>query len=213
MAKGPWTEEPVAAVAQRPRSLPVHRFEPRLDLQEALSVLWLRKWSILFITLVTVGVSLLVSSQQVPVYESHASVLVTPIETGTGSVAPEDPNLDTEAELVSSAVVAKIVADALGIDSDPGSLLGRLSVDRPTDTEILEISYRGPDPALARRVANGFAAGYLGFREAAASKVIVETGQGLQAQIDALEERLRDLDRELLGLSDNDPRRGSLEAE
>src|SRR3990172_1518441 len=212
MAKGPWSEEPVAAAAQRPRSLPVPRSEPRLDLQEVLSVLWLRKWSILFITLVTVGMALLVSSQQVPVYESQASVLVMPIDTGTEAGAV-DPNLDTEAELVSSVVVAKIVADNLGIEGDPGTLLGNLSVDRPTDTEILEIGYRDPDPALARRVATGFAEGYLGFREAAASKVIVETAQELQAQIDALEERLTDLDTRLLGLSDNDPRRGSLEAE
>ena len=213
MAKSPWTEEPAPAVAQRPRSLPVPRYEPRLDLQQVLSVLWLRKWSILFITVATVGVALIVSSRQVAIYESQASILVMPIDTGTESVAPVDPNLDTEAELVSSAAVAKIVTDSLGIEGDPSTLLGNLSVDRPTDTEILEISYRDPDPALARRVATGFAEGYLGFREAAASKVIVETAQELQAQIDALEERLRDLDTRLLGLSNNDPRRGSLEAE
>ncbi len=212
MAKSPWTEEPIAAVAQRPRSLPVPRSGPRLDLQDALSVLWLRKWSILFVTLVMVGVALLVSSQQVPVYESQASVLVMAIDTGTGSVVA-GPNLATEAELVSSVAIAKIVINDLGIEIDPSTLLGNLSVDQPTGTEILKMSYRDADPALARRVATGFAQGYLEFRQAAASKVIVESGQKLQGQIDALQRRLRDLETELLGLSDNDPGRGSLEAE
>jgi uncharacterized protein involved in exopolysaccharide biosynthesis len=145
------------------------------------------------------------------VYESQASVLAAHryrhrVRGARGS------NLDTEAELVSSAWLPRSWPTT-SASRRSSSLLGKLSVDRPAETEILEISYRDPDPALARRVATGFAEGYLAFREAAASKVIVETGLEMQAQIDALEERLIDLDRELLALSDNDPRRGGLEAE
>ena len=141
------------------RPIRVPRSEPRLDLQEVLSVLWFRKWSILAITLLTVAVALLVSSRQTPIYESQASVLVTPIDTGAESIPPEAPNLATEAELISSVAVAEIVADNLGIEGDPRDLLANLEVDQPTDTEILEVSYRDPDPVAGTALGDGIRRG------------------------------------------------------
>ena len=56
-----------AASGARPvRSIPAYRGESRLDLEDLLAVLWSRKWSILVITLLVVGVALLVSSRQTP---------------------------------------------------------------------------------------------------------------------------------------------------
>ena len=75
------------------------------------------------------------------------------------------------------------------------------------------MSYRDPDPVQARRLATGFAEGYLQFREAAASKLILERAEDLEAQIQALEQRLRTVQEDLVRLPDNDPRRLSLEAE
>ena len=176
-------------------------------------MLWFRKWSILAITLLTVAVALLVSSRQTPIDVSQAGVLVTPIDTGSESVAPVTPNLATEAELISSVAVAGIVADNLGIEGDPRDLLPSLEVDQPTDTEILEVSYRDPDPVRARRLATGFAEGYLQFREAAASKLILERARDLETQIQALEQRLTTIQADLVRLPGTDPRRPSLEAE
>ena len=59
----------------------------------------------------------------------------------------------------------------------------------------------------------GFAEGYLQFREAAASKLILERAKDLEAQIQALEQRLRTIQEDLVRLPDNDPRRVSLETE
>src|SRR5688572_24552278 len=69
----------------------------RPDLREALSVLWLRKWSIVAITLLTVGVALLVSSRQTPIYESQVKILVIPV-TGVGidAIPIQQLNLETE---------------------------------------------------------------------------------------------------------------------
>jgi non-specific protein-tyrosine kinase len=187
--------------------------ERRLDLQEAISVLWFRKWSILMVTLLTVGVGLLVSSRQTPIYESQASVLVTAIETGNEAVPTEEPNLATEAEIMSSVTVARIVTENLGIESDPTTLLGDLKVQQPTDTEILQVRYRDPNPIRARRVANGFAEGYLDFREESASREISEKAQDLDAQIDALEQSLRDVDAQRLSLPLDNPLRSALESE
>jgi capsular exopolysaccharide synthesis family protein len=213
MAGDQWQDEFGASGPRPVRSIRASRSEPRLDLQEVLSVLWFRKWSILAITLLTAGVALFVSSRQTPIYESQANVFVTPIDTGAESVPPEEPNLATEAELVSSVAVAQIVARNLGIGSDPRDLLASLAVDQPTDTEILEVSYRDPVPVQARRLATGFAEGYLEFREAAASKLILERAEELGAQIQVLEQRLRTIRSDLVRLPDNDPLRSALVAE
>jgi len=213
VAQGPWPDESAPAPVRPVRPTQSAQQERRLDLQEVLSVLWFRKWSILAITLLTVAVVLLVSSRQTPIYVSQAGVLVTPIDTGSEAVAPETPNLATEAELISSLAVAQVVAENLGIEADPRALLEDLSVDQPTDTEILQVSYRDPNPARARRVATGFADGYLQFREAEASKLILERASDLEAQIQALEQRLRNVQEDLVRLPDNDPRSASLEGE
>ena len=213
MAEGPWPEESAPARVRPVRPTQFQQQERGLDLQEVLSVLWFRKWSILAVTVLTVAVALLVSSRQTPIYVSEAGVLVMPIDTGSESVAPEAPNLATEAELISSVAVAEIVAENLGIGDDPRDLLASLDVDQPTDTEILEVSYRDPNPVRARRLATGFADGYLQFREAEASKLILERATDLEAQIQALEQRLRNVQEDLVRLSDNDPRSATLEGE
>ena len=124
MAQGPWPDESAPPFVRPVRPTQFAQQERRLDLQEVLSVLWFRKWSILAITLLTVAVALLVSSRQTPIYVSQAGVLVTPIDTGSQTATPEPLNLATEAELISSVVVAEIVADNLNIEDDPRDLDG-----------------------------------------------------------------------------------------
>jgi len=154
-----------------------------------------------------------VSGQQTPIYESQASVLVTSIDTGADTLPPEAPNLPTEAEVASSVAVAKVVADNLGIKGDPTDLLADLEVDQPTDTEILDVTYRDPDPVRAQRLAMGFAEGYLQFREAAASRLIVERAKELEEQIGAFQQRLRTIQDELARIPAGDPREGPLQTE
>ena len=152
--------------------------------QEVLSVLWYRKWSILAVTLLTVGVALLVSSRQTPIYESQASVLVTPIDTGADTVHAGGPEPRHRG---GADLVGRCRLDRSGQPRASKAIRGisspTWSVDQPTDTEILDVTYRDPDPVRARRLAMGFAEGYLQFREAAASKLIVERAKDLEEQI------------------------------
>ena len=213
MSKDPWRDEGQGVGLERPvGSIRPPRVEQRTDLQEALEILWRYKWSILVITLLTVAVALFVSSRQTPVYESKASVLVTPIDLGTGAI-PEVPNLPTEAELMSSVLIADIVADNLKIQADPRDLLANLSVDQPTDTEILEVTYRDSVPVEARRLATGFAQAYLQYRRATATEKVTKAAQALQVELDALQRRLEAIEKELARLADDEPGRGALESE
>jgi non-specific protein-tyrosine kinase len=215
MVRRPASDEPNALGAELPvRSIRSPRSEPRPDLQEALAVVWFRKWSILAIVLLAFGVALFVSSRETPIYESQVRLLVTPVENlGVDSGGLSNPNLATEAELISSVAVAQIVAKNLNISGPSRDLLSNLSVDNPTDTEILEIAYRNPDPLQAQQRAMGFADAYLQFREETATKTIVKSAEAIQAEIAVLTRQLQDIERKIQGVSETDPQRGSLEAQ
>ncbi len=201
-------------VDQPLRSIRPPRAELRPDLREALASLWLRKWSILGITLLTVGVALLVSYRQTPIFESEVSILVTQVPaTEADSIPLPEANLGTEAELIQSVAVAEIVADDLDIPGPPRGLLDSLSVDQPTDTEILVVSYRHADPLVAQRTASAFADAYLLFRERTVTETILESAQELQNQISLLTDELARLNGRIQDLSETNPLQGTLEAQ
>jgi capsular exopolysaccharide synthesis family protein len=165
------------------------------------------------VTLLSVGLGLFVSSRQTPIFESDASILVTPVETGNETIPAEVPYLATEAELMSSVTVARIASENIGHEGPPGALLRDLDVVQPTDTEILEIHYRDPSAEIARVTAAGFAEAYLAFREDVASRAISERAQNLDAQIDELEKQIARVEAQRLRLPDDDPRQASLLSE
>jgi succinoglycan biosynthesis transport protein ExoP len=210
----PRSEEsiPQSSVEQPLRSVRPPRPQVSPDLREALAVVWLRKWSILAITLLTLGVALLVSSRQTPIYEAQVRILLTPVTGfGTDSAPLPEPNLATEAELIDSVAVAEIVADELAIPGPPRELLDDLSVDQPTDTEILEVGYRHPDPLQAQRRASAFAEAYLQFRRDSVSETVLRSVENAQDQIALLTADFETINRQLRGLSEDDPNRGILE--
>jgi capsular exopolysaccharide synthesis family protein len=177
-----------------------------------LSVVWLRKWSIIAITLATVGVALFVSSRQTPIYESQGRVLVTPV-TGVGAEVPlQELNLATEAELVRSVAVADIVSQQLGFDGPARQLLGPLVVDQPADTEILIIGYRDADPFVAQEFASAFAEAYLKFRTDTVTEAVLSRAANIQAQVAELTDDFDAVNRQLQALSETDPNRDLLEA-
>ena len=214
MVQDPRTGESKPGRIEQPmRSVRYPSSEHRSDLRESLALLWRRKWSILAITLLVVGLALFVSGRQTPIYESRASVLVVPADLGSASDAPEVLNMATEAQLMSSVQVAEIVAKNLEISTDLRQLLEELTVDQPLETEILEISYRDPDPNRAQRLATGFAQGYLQYRTTGATAQIQQSEEKIQRELDALQLRLGKIQTELARLPVDSLRRGSLESE
>jgi polysaccharide biosynthesis transport protein len=199
-------EEPLRAFRTSP-------IVPRADLRETLAVIWLRKWSILAVTLLIMALALLGSSRQPSIYQSMAKVLVMPSDSTDPGGVPLQPNLATESELVSSVAVAGIVADDLNIPESPGDLLGGLSVAQPTDTEILEISYRHPDPREAQRRADAFARAYLDYRTETATEAILMAAENTRRQITLLTQDFNEINEKLEALDTESSTRTLLEAQ
>ena len=194
-----------------PRGLP--RADSRPDLTEALAVIRLRKWSIALITVVMTFIALFLAYRQIPIYTASAKVLVTAVGVDPSTNQLEDPNLATEAEVVDSGAVADLVAANLAKDhsysGDPVDLLHGLGVGFTADTNILEVSYSNPNPAVAKQRAEAFAEGYLQFRDDFVKDTIQETANALTKDVNSLQAKLNTALNELdkLGsLPRDDPR-------
>jgi Mrp family chromosome partitioning ATPase len=131
-------------------------------------------------------------------YLSTASVLVTPTGTEPTELANErttgtEVNLDTEAQLVTSAVVASVAATDLGENVDPSLLVRNVSVTVPPNTAVLRIGFESSDPQRAQQGAAAFADAYLANRTKAAQEDVDAEVAGLQSRATSLRERLAEI--------------------
>jgi capsular polysaccharide biosynthesis protein/Mrp family chromosome partitioning ATPase len=126
-------------------------------------------------------------------YESTASVLVAPtgaagaVENGrtTSSL-----NLDTEAQIVKSSVVAKLAAGDLGTSVTPRALVKSVQVTVPPNTSVLDITFIASTPERARDGARAFAEAYLKNRQDLAQARIDDQREAVQKRIDTLGDQL-----------------------
>ena len=130
-------------------------------------------------------------------YVSTSSVLVTPTGTESTELANErtttEVNLDTEAQLVTSAVVASVAAADLGAHADPSLLVRKVSVTVPPNTAVLRIAFESSDPRAAQAGAAAFADAYLAGRTQAAQEGVDAEVAGLQSRATSLRERLAEI--------------------
>ncbi|MBA2312125.1 MAG: hypothetical protein H0V97_04900, partial [Actinobacteria bacterium] len=93
--------------------------EQPIDIREYLAILRARKWTVLIVVAVVVGIALAYSLRQTPLYSAEARVLVKPITSNEVYIPP--PNLQTEAEILASEPVAKLVSKDLGVQQPASS--------------------------------------------------------------------------------------------
>jgi capsular exopolysaccharide synthesis family protein len=164
-----------------------------LQLREYLAVLRARRASVIATAGITLAAALFVSLRMTPMFTSTAKVLVKPITanqqllSGTSTITL---NLDTESQLVRSAVVAKLAADKMGSAIAPHTLIQHLGVSVPSNTEILEISDSDPSPIRAQRAAQAFADAYLEFKRSEALATYKSVSSSIQGEINDLQQKL-----------------------
>lgn len=133
--------------------------ETGLSLKELLGVLWRRSWAIVLVTAVLAGSAVFFSVSQVPRYESSILMLVGKEQgDAPGSLASDVQGLQqltqTVAEVIPTRTVAEAVIRDLDLSVTPDEFLENLSVEPVQNTQVVEVSYRDPDPRTARRVAD-----------------------------------------------------------
>jgi capsular exopolysaccharide synthesis family protein len=199
--------EPVEATAPAAVTAPVGppvatRWEPgqraQRPLDEMLLVLRLHRPMLIVTTLLMVAVSIVISLLQEPLYESEASILVRPLTEGSGLGARSlSPNMATEAEILGSEIVAQKVIEDLELSESPRELLLALSVDTPTDTEILTIKSSHSDPLEAQRRAQSFAESFLAHRSEEATRGLAALTQAIEEELEVLRQKLQDVNQRI----------------
>jgi capsular exopolysaccharide synthesis family protein len=168
------------------------------DLRDYVRVLLARKYEIALVTGVVFVATLVLTFRQTPMYEGSTKVLVKPVQNPATSMAiAQQPNLDTERELVLSEVVARKVQREADLSLSVSTLLRRARVQVLTDTEVMEIRYADPDPGAAARLANAFAAAYVEFRSEQALDQFQTAAASVQRRIDGIQESLSSLNRKI----------------
>ena len=136
---------------------------------------------ILIVALAT-GSALFFSYRRTAVYSSTAEVQVTPLTAS--QILTTNPywtaaNMDNEIHVVQSTAVAVLADKAM----EGGGGSGTLSVEVPTNTQILQIGYSHPDPEMAQEGAQAFANAYLTYRTRVAVDAYTQARQAIQTQI------------------------------
>lgn len=185
------------------------------DIREVLAVLRKRRWSIAIVTVITVASALFFSFRETPVYESSAQVLVTPTNVSQvvqGVAAASLVSMDTERAIAESSAVAQLAAQTLGT-IDARTVQAATTVDVPTNTQFLQITYSSTDPAQAKAGAQAVAESYLKFRGQAALSNATRAASGYREAITKLQARVDQLQSKLAKLPAASPDRGVLNSE
>ncbi len=115
---------------------------------------------IIVVTLAAVGAAAALAHSQTPLYRSQAVVIVSPPAVSASSGNP--PNMATEEDLVKSGTVLTRASALLHVPV--ATLASGLSVNVPSTTTLLQISYSSPVPRIAQQRAQGIARAYVSYR-------------------------------------------------
>jgi capsular exopolysaccharide synthesis family protein len=149
-----------------------------------------RVWILVPFALVTPAAAYVVASQDPPIYEASARVLLrTPYDTSgiEGlSVAAEDRTLNTQAQIAAMPDVADRVRRSLAGEAGTRAAVGGTSVSADGETDLLTFRTSARDPEVATRVASEYARQYVAFTTALDTAALRQAAAALGRQLDAL---------------------------
>ena len=168
-------------------------------LRDFLSVLFRRKWIVLVLVLATLGIMLSLMLRAAPVFESYSKLLVSRGQFTT-AFAPSiklltwEEELTSELEAVRSARILKRAQEILagqGVKDAKGNPYtldpGQVQASIPGKSSVIQITYRGGEPAIVRQSVQALTTAYEEFR----------TSTRLQDPTHALDAELQGLETEL----------------
>lgn len=136
--------------------LPLEDPAPARDLRHYLDVLRRRKWIVLSVLAVAVGIAALVSFTSDPIYRAQAKIVVGQGNSlfQPGEANAIEPFTATMRDLTQSNLVAVRVIEQLKLQESPEVLLRSIDVSFNPDTAVLNLEVLNEDPVLAARIAN-----------------------------------------------------------
>jgi len=195
-----------------PRTHRVEPVEPReLTLLDYLGWLRRRWWIIAIGSIVGLAAAAGFTATQPRTFTSETSVLVRQI--GPEANPNAKVNLDTEAQVVRSMVVATRARDLLKTGESPESLLGKVTVTVPPNAQVLVVVFESGTPTLARDGSHAFAQAYLDLRVDIARRDLDTEIAALRLQIEEINKQLTAVAGKMAALPANSVDRQRAEAD
>jgi capsular polysaccharide biosynthesis protein len=164
----------------------------------------LRRGLILTVILGVLGAALgaVVGMRLASARSATAIILVNPLDGNPFSTRGSGDdliNLETEAQLVQSEDVGRLVQQEVGGSTSIPKILDGLTVTIPPNTQILQIDYSAETGTEAVRRAQAFADNYLAYRQSRAENLISNQTRRLSEQIADRTKEQSDLAKRLNG--------------
>ncbi|GHJ57372.1 hypothetical protein Nm8I071_66790 [Nonomuraea sp. TT08I-71] len=176
---------------------------------------WLRRrwWILVLAAVLGLAGGLAVSQLQHARYTSGTSLLVRPLSAGAESNPNAKVNLDTEAQVVRSLVVAERAKGLMKVDTGADQLVKSVTVTVPPNSQILQVGYEADSPAQAQAGSHAFAQAYLDLRKATAQKALENETTALKQQITDVNKQLSAVAGRIAAAPANSPERERAEAD
>ncbi len=155
-----------------------------------------RRWrTVLALTALVTGAALAFSIGSQKQYDATVALLLRsrqPVDElleGTAGPGSNDParDLNTEVELIKVGPAAGSVRRDLALRRSTAELLDQVKTETSNSANLVALTVRDADPALAARIANALADAYVRDRLAAARRRYVEASRLAQRQLAALD--------------------------
>jgi capsular polysaccharide biosynthesis protein len=137
-----------------------HQEEYLVSPRDLLRTVWRRLWIIALVAFVLAGSVVVYSLTRTPMYEASIKILVGQEQRADvpANLASDVMGLQqlasTVAEVVHTRTVAEAVIRQQDLQATPEEFLENMEVQQVPETQVVEISYRDPDPERAQRVAD-----------------------------------------------------------
>jgi capsular exopolysaccharide synthesis family protein len=143
-----------------------------MELRTYVEILWRRRWVIAFVTALATIVAVVAALRTTPMYTATATVRVWKSSAGYEDISYTERLMRTYAAIVTSPPVKSQLREEVGVSGSDGSLDSRISVNFPTNTELMEISFEDVNATTAANGANKLA------------EILIEQSRGTRAERD-----------------------------
>jgi len=167
--------------------------EEQAGLQSYVETIRERLWLIVLVTAITTGIAILYVATATRMYEAEATLLITPVSSADPTLATlglitdsSDPTrpVETASKFVTNVDVAARVKKATGSPETPQGLLAMVTAEPIAQSNVVSVNATADSPALAKELANEFAAEAVADRTARLHERINATIPLLQEEIE-----------------------------
>ncbi len=164
-------------------------------LRDYLHVVRRRKWVILLAVVLVPAAAVAFSLHQQKLYQATSGVLLNRQNLANALTGAQDPTVyqqdanitQTQADLARVPAVASLALKRAHVTSlTPQQLLADSSVTVKSNADILDFSVTNHDPALARTLADAYAAGYTTFRRQIDTAAVSRALKNVNTRLSAL---------------------------